>query len=203
MQIVHGDGGFDALAYGETHPNVAQFISNQAGQLSASISDAGRGFMDYVGGLVDRVTQSEISQRALALASKARTMFDADDVRTLSSIDQFQQAKSTMRRWIMAYPGLRTLYHQQRVEGYGDSYVDMEPDRIGAQHYDYRRATDGLVEVDEVGDWSSTTYFEDLRDGDRDLTLTEQVDIALTWEMAERHLAQRCGDPTSQDNAPL
>lgn len=203
MQIIHGDGGFDALAYGEPHPNVTRFIGEQVGRLNTSISNAGRGFMDYVGGLVERVTRSEISQRAQALASKVGTMFDSDTVRPLWALNEFQQAKSKMRRWVMANPEIRTLYHQQRVEGYGEAYVDLDPDRIGESHYDYRRATDGLVMFDSDDGLISTTYFEELRDGDEDLTVSQQANISLTWAMAEHHLAMKCGDPTSQDNAPL
>lgn len=203
MQIVHGDGGFDALAYGGTHPNVIRFIDEQAGRLSSSISDAGRGFMDYVGGLVDRVSRSEIGQRVQALASKAGTLFDTDTIRPLESICAFQHAKSQMRRWTMANPALREMYHKQRIEGYDGLYVDVEPDRIGADHYDYRRATDGFVQFDDNDDWYSTTYMDELKDGDRDLTLSEQVNISLSWEMAEYHLARKCGDPTSPQNAPL
>lgn len=203
MQIVYGDGGFDALAYGETHPNVARFIGEQAGQLSSSISQAGRGFMDYVGGMVDRVSRSEIGQRIQALASKAGTLFDSDNIRPLETLEEFQHAQSKMRRWIMANPTLRGLYHQQRIEGYGPSYEDLEPDRIGVGHYDYHRVMDGVVEIDDNGDWSSTTFFDELRDGDRHLELSEQVAISLTWEMAEYHLARKCGDMTSQQNAPL
>jgi len=203
MQIVYGDGGFDALAYGETHPNVTRFIDEQAGRLGNSVTTAARGFMNYVGDLVDRVSKSETSQRIQALATKAGTLFDTDTVRPLTSLPEFQHAKSQMRRWTMANPELRKLYHEQRVEGYQGLYVDIEPDRIGENHYDYRRAKDGLVEVDESGDWHSVTYMDELSEDDRDLTLSEQVNIALTWEMAEYHLARKCGDPTSPQNAPL
>lgn len=207
MQVVYGDGGFDALAYGEAHPNVARFIDEQAGRLNNAISDAGRQFMGYVGGLVDRVSNAEITQRIQALTSKAASMWDRDAICTLTTLFDFQQAKSKMRRWVMAEPTVRKLYHQQRVEGYDDGqnpqYIDVEPDRIGTAHYDYRRATDGLVVFDDDGEWSSTTYFEELREGDRDLTLSEQVHISLTWERLREHLDRASFDPTSLTNAAL
>jgi len=130
-------------------------------------------------------------------------LFDSDTIRPLHTLEEFQHAKARMRRYVMANPELRSMFHKQRIEGYGSSYEDLEPDRIGANHYDYRRVMDGVVEIDESGDWSSTTYFDELRDGDRDLLLSEQVNISLTWEMAEYHLARKCGDMTSQQNAPL
>lgn len=203
MQIYYGDGGFDALAYGEAHPNVTQFVDQQRGALSSMISDAGRGFMDYVGGIVDRVTQSEIGQRIQALSGKAASIWNLDTVWPMQTVTDFQHAKSKMRRWIMAEPTVRSMYHRQQVAGYGDQYVDLDPDRIGEAHYDYRRVMDGLVRFDDKDDWVSTTYFEDLREGDRDLTLSEQVSVGITWERLVQHLDTGPSDPTSPLNAAL
>ncbi len=142
-------------------------------------------------------------QLARQLGKKVESMWKTDDIRPLTMIQDIQNATMLMQRWIMACPEVRTLYHNQGCEGYTGSYVDVDPGLVGDQHYDYRRAMDGLVVFDDQGDWSATTYFDELRDGDRDLLLDEQIDIQTTWEAMRYHVTRNKDDPTSMTGAAL
>ena len=104
---------------------------------------------------------------------------------------------------IMAEPTLRRMYHQQQVDGYSENYVDVQPGKVGEDHYDYRRVTNGVFMQDEDGEWSAKTYYEDLLEGSGEFDFLEQVDILRTWEQMRIQLAKRKDDPTSRWNSSL
>ena len=112
-----------------------------------------------------------------------------------------------MQRWIMANPDVRKLYHEQRIDGYSDTYEDIHENSIGESHYDYRRVMNGIVvdNDDEEADygWSSVTYFEDLAEEDRELRIDEQYDILSSWHYLQRYLAVGKEDPTSLFNGDI
>lgn len=205
-QVIYGDEGamFDALAFSVPHPGTVQFIADQASRFSSNLNQAGQAFVQAVHGVFEWVDQSKAMQLARMVGKKVEGLWQQDIIRPLIDIPSLQTATLTMQRWVMACPDIRALYHTQECEGYVGSYVDMDPGKIGEQHYDYRRAVDGLVMFDEESDdWQATTYFEDLREGDRDLLLDEQVDIQSTWAAIRAHVKARKDDPTSLSGASL
>ena len=124
------------------------------------------------------------------------SIFDEDTIYGFKTLEDTQTAKPVMQRFIMAMPQLREMYHEQRVDGYSSSYVDLQPGVVGEDHYDYRRVTDGVMMESEDGDdlvW--TTHFEDLLENDRALDISEQADILNTWDLVSGLIAQR-HDPT-------
>ena len=114
-----------------------------------------------------------------------------------------------MQRYLMAEPTTRQMYIDQRCDGYSDTYVDVDPGTIGPAHYDYRRATDGLLmdspTPDANGDygWTAVTYMEELLPDDVELTLSEQVDIQYSWQWLKAIMAEGEQDPVSRYNADL
>lgn len=212
MRVVSGDGAFDAVAYGQTHPNVKRFIEEQSSQVLDVVSEGARNFMDYVDTLAKRVTQSEYGQAMQVLTSKKNDMWESDYIRELHDTVAMQQAQSQMRRWIMAETETRKLYHQQRLEGFEGLYEDNQPGKVGEDHIDYRLVMDGAVEYNEVqeGDteitWSATTYFNNHYEEDDDevpLSLYEQTCIRNTWARQKELLREHDADFTSPDDSPL
>ncbi len=90
------------------------------------------------------------------------------------------------------------MYHEQRCDGYSESYVDRFPGQVGENHYDYRRVMHGMVQDDQEHDWKSTFYLDELFEGDRELNFDEQVDILNTWDVVRSYLSKGQDDPTSQ-----
>jgi hypothetical protein len=203
-QIISGDNAtFNALVYGQIHPGTQQFLYNQYQNPTTILTQAGQQFIDYGRQLHQQLAESRTAQYVAAVQRAVGSIWQADSIRYLETIGELQWAPLSMQRLIMAEPTVRGLYHQQRVEGYSGSYRDDYPDDVGVNHYDYRRATNGLVQWDSEGNWSATTYFDDLEPGDRDLTLLEQVDIECTWAQVRAHLRRGKEDPTSRWNASL
>ena len=158
--------------------------------------------------MYERMSGSQAARMLRAVSRSVRNFWQIDDIRVLTDIDQFQHAAPKMQRWIMAEPTVRTLYHKQRLDGYSESYVDIDPQGIGESHYDYRRAMDGIVVVNEDAkgndpEYVADNYMDELLPEDADLTLEEQSDILLAWEHAKAHILRRKEDPTSRFNADL
>ncbi len=193
------DFDYNAVVYGENHPNVLNYLENKISRFdsfSQTLTDAGRSFMSNVKDLYENVNGSEAMRVARAAIRKAGSMFQRDEIKSIWELTALQTAPPTMQRWIMANPVVREMYHQQRCDGYSDTYVDMHPGVIGKDHYDYRRAMHGMM-VDEDDGWKVTFYLDDLVDGDRELVLSEKTDILNTWDIVSAIMKAGKEDPTS------
>lgn len=197
--IVGGPREFNALVYGQKHPGTLQFLETQLYQPSPMLNDMGQRFFADSAEIFERFNGADAQRIAQAAIRKVKAIFQPNTVRSLWDLADLQNANPVMQRWIMAQPDIRQAYHEQRLDGYSDSYVDMHPGQVGADHYDWRRVHNGLyVEQDHADyDWKHTQYFEDLLEGDRELTLEEKVDILSTWDVVQMHLQAAKDDPTS------
>ena len=201
--VLEGGGDlFDSLAYGRPQPGVYDFLAHKAQQYSQNLTQTGVQFVQNVKSYFAAVTESEAAMLARAAGRKVRSLWDTDDIRGLLDINEFQHAGLKMQRWVMAEPTTRQLYINQGCEGYADSYVDVEPGRVGESHYDWRRVMDGIVVETDKG-WSATTYLEEIRPNDVPLLLDEQADILYAWENLRTHIHRRKSDPTSRYNGSL
>ena len=202
--IMEGDADtFNALAFGEQHPNALQWLQQQAQQVSPLLNSAGQAFMQQARNLYEQVSGSAAIRIARAARRRVSQLFQTSMIRCLQTIGEMQHASSTMQRWIMADPVVRKMYYNQQLDGYSDSYLDVHVGDIGADHYDYRRVMNGIVVDNEDGSWSATTYMDELFEDDRELDLMEQVDILDTWGNIRALIRQRKDDPTSRWNAEL
>lgn len=205
------DGGsmvFDALAYGQQHPGTQSFLAQQFETASNTLTDAGAMFMSQAREMYERLSSSTAARKLRAVTRSIRSYWQIDEIRALRTIDQLQNAAPRMQRWIMAEPTVRALHLQQRVDGYSDTYFDIDPQGIGETHYDFRRAMDGIVVVNEDAkanepEWTADSYLDDLLPDDDHLSLEEQVEIFETWEFAKAAIIANREDPTSRYNADL
>lgn len=195
---------FELSAFGEKHTNTIQFIKNQYSNMGPVTDSAARSFIDASYGVYDRINGSEAMRAARAAVGRVKSLWQSDTIRVLSELYQMQHAGLTMQRWIMTNPLAREMYFKQHIDGYSESYVDVEPGSIGETHYDYQLVNDGLVNfVNDEGDWAASTYQIDLKEGDHFLTLAEQDEILITWSNLEHELRKGRYDPTSKYNHDL
>lgn len=203
-----GEATFDAMLYGSQHPGTLDFLRQQFDNVGQHLSAAGRAFMEASRREFEELSESYAAQLLRSAGRAISAFWIPDEILTLNNIGHMQYAPYQMRRWIMANPEVRTLYHQGRVEGYGESYIDLDPGRVGSEHYDYRRATNGVVQFEEpdadgnVG-FVAHNYFEALRPDDRELELVEQADILATWNHVRGLLETGKEDPTSKWGADI
>lgn len=205
------DGGstmFNALAYGAPHPSITQFLSERMENLSQMVHTAGVDFVQQARDAYERYSGDQ-AMRVMRAVNRAVTNFwQTDTIRPLVSIGQLQHAPLTMQRFLMAEPTTRKMYHQQRVDGYSESYVDIHPGDRGQDHYDYRRVMQGFVVVDDADEegmegFSATTYFDELLPDDVELDHGQQIDILQSWDYLQAAIEKGGDDPTSRFNSAL
>lgn len=198
MIVVSGGGPQDMslFAFGQMTPATTQMLQSQNFNLGQTLSDAGRAFLNRSQQIFEQFNGDEAIRRAKAAIRTIQHAFQPDIIRPLRDIGALQQAPYSMQRWIMACPEVRTLYHQQRCDGYSNSYIDVEPNRIGEQHRDYRLVMSGIAQEHPEADWVIHNYYEHEAD-DVKLSLGEQVDIVTAWDLVKAMLDKGGEDPTS------
>jgi hypothetical protein len=187
---------FDYMQYPQ-HTERAQnwFQSNMYAGLE-HLTEKGRQFVQGCRSIYDDITN------AARLASVRQAIQVADNrhqpnaIYAIHNYEDLVDASVTMRRSIMADLVIREAWQKQRIDGYCENYLDLEPGQNGHDHYDYRLATDGMVIAEENDERATVTnYTEDYRGIDRKLYIEEKVNIAVTQEAAR--LSLRSGyDPT-------
>lgn len=183
MQLTYGSSdAFDSLVYGEKHPNTVQFLRDQITSASNMLTSAGMSFYDSAKKAFEHYNGSgaiNFARNVIKTITGGNT--DIQVILYLGELEQLQKATVLMQRWLMACPVVREKYLDQKIDGYSDTYTNVFGTDVGWKHYDYRRATEGLMIFDEEGNESYTQYFDDLIEGDRRLTISEQIDIQDSW----------------------
>ena len=188
---------FNYMIYGDKNPGTVNFLENQYNRISNTLTSAGQEFFNGAKSIYDSLNSAEALRLARAAVRKVGSLFQREGIRYISDLHSMQTAPLSMQRFIMAEPTVRKMYHEQCIDGYSETYIDIEPTKIGEAHYDYRRVMDGIVTEDEDGDSCWSNYIEILDPNDRNLDITEQVDILNTWEHVAALLQMRDRDPTS------
>lgn len=192
---------FNYIIHPEQNPVNQQFLAQQREMTYGALSDIGRKFYDASLNAYTELANSFAVKAAKAMIRKIKNVFQPDKILDLETYEELQMAPALMQRYIMANPVIRELYHQQRIDGYSETYTDIHPNVIGEEHYDYRRVMNGAVrfEPGEDGEESNfvfRNYLDDLVEGDRELTADERADLLGIWELAELY-ANAGVDPTN------
>ena len=99
-------------------------------------------------------------------------------------LDQLKLANLISQRYFMANPVVREVYNKQLCDGYSQTYHDLEPGKIGSDHYDYRRVIQGMTQFNEDDGEAYSEHFDEvLLDGDKELEFNEQIAILDSWEL--------------------
>lgn len=149
------------------------------------------------------VNYSTAVRKARAVIRQIDNKSRVNEVTELQTMGQLQHASPVMQRFIMADPIARAMYLEDECSGYADSYVDMHRDKVGIDHYDYRRVMSGIWHEDQdSGNIQMHTFYEDT-EGDVELDPLAQMDIVRTWDFVRAKLKAGKEDPTSPYNEML
>lgn len=163
----------------------------------------------------ERFRETELGRQVQAIRYKLRNFWQSDAIRPMWDVGDIQQAPATMARWVMAHPGMRELYHEGRIEGYGHHYHDPAPGIVGQDFYDYRRATTGVIMPEftvqqlEGGDTETvrrehyTNHYERLIGSDQVLAHLDKAAIQITYRTLDEALEDGRADPSSQWNGTI
>lgn len=188
INVVHaGDiGAFDAILFPEQSPMNFQYIQNQLTNFSNTLTDIGRSFVEQSREIFEKINDSNAVRLAKAAVRMAKGMFHPNMIIPLETVEDLRAAQPMMQRYIMAETTLRSQYHKQLVDGFSETYADVDPGLVGDKHYDWRRVMDGVVvdTTDSEGEdsWVAVQYYDELRGDDRELDMVEKVSILHTWE---------------------
>lgn len=203
MYIEGGTLAFNELAFAPRDPGTVQYLKDTAAVVSQNLTETGRMFMDSAREKWAHFFGDNALRAARAAVRGVQSMWDADVIKTLTTIAQMQHAPVVMQRYIMADPVIRQMFLNQQLDGYSDSYQNIHGQDIGPDHYDYRRLNNGLVEETEEGGWVAWTYFDELVEGDYELQFDQQLELKDSISNIVREIRKRRDDPTSKYNASL
>ena len=209
MNIIQGgEDAFTAIAFGSPNPQASQYWANQINQVKSMMGERidhfTQGFVARAQALHERFAGSRAVEIAKAALNQIKGVFQPDVIRFIDSIQEFQIATPVMQRYLMAEPTVRKMYHQQRCDGYSDTYVDHEPGLVGDEHYDYRRVMNGaFIEGEENSPGYFSHWAEDLREGDEELSGFDQMRIRRSWDEIAKLMLLGAKDPTSPWNNDL
>jgi len=191
---------WNAYLYDQPHQGTLDFIQQQFADIRHHFTNAGSRFLQRAQEAISHYQSAQALRFARKMAADAKGVFQTPHIERYTTLSEMQQASPLMQRWLMANPTIRTLYHQQRCDGYADSYHDWDHGLQGSAHYDYRRVMNHLV-VDDGENWKVTHYLDELREGDRELILEEQVAIRDSWAAMDVLLAMCTDDPTGPEGS--
>lgn len=195
------------MAFPEITQEAKQWVAGQLNHGLDQLTDLGRTYYDRA--LKDHRVffDGKLERMARRITRAVKSLSHSNAIVPLRTVEELQSARPAMQRYIMANPNLRALYHKQLCDGYSDTYRDLEPTKIGEDHYEYRRVMNGIVQdaIDpESGEktWMATYYFDDLHEGDRELDAEEQFDILDAWDACDVAVCRRF-DPTDIFNGEI
>lgn len=198
-------GGIDIIdifAGGHLDSQAGGWLREQSTQMTQGISHTANQFFEQAREMYQVISQTDALQVLRNVKAKVNGLWGNNTIHAAVTLPQLQTAGPIMQRWIMALPELRTMYLNQEVEGYGDTYQNFHGHAVGAAHYDYRQVMTDIVVVDEKS-FGFTNYCEPQSPDDKPLTLHEKVDILATWNTVRHYLDIADEDPTSVCGAKL
>lgn len=206
MFVSGGVDMFNASMYAQPTQQDVNFFENNINTFYNTLGVTGQNFF---GNLRDRIVATDFSklkEYTQAAARRVASFWTSDTIRPLTTLAEIQFPPNEMIRYLMANPEVRELYHNGMCEGYGDKYVDLQPNEIGENHHDYEMVMHGMEQTDEEGDIYWTSYDETFDEPENSvelLTIDERVDILESWAHTGRYLDKMKQDPTSQYSGML
>lgn len=196
---------FDALIFGNGNRSggeyVAQLNQSFANNVAAHVLDQFHAMQNHS---MFQSYRDDALRTLKALGRGIANAFQTNGVNELYDIGQMQHASLVMQRWIMACPEVRTMYHQNLIDGYSDTYEDRAPGNVGIDHYEYRQVTNGItMSHDNEEEYTRWRWTEVPLHHDDELTFDEQMSIIYTWDRARAALQIGKEDPTSKWNQSL
>lgn len=206
MSVITGDSTVvDALLFGMPTAATTDFVKREFDRFASSaIGDFGKHLVTQARSLYERFTNSSVVNMMQAAINQTRAISMADTIYRFDRMEDFQIAQPMMQTYIMANPMVRKLYHEQRCDGYSDSYVDRHPGKIGENHLHWQIVNNGLVK-DEGADGISWTNYSGAfnEDGSLHMHTVQAHTMLATWRSLEELIAKGEFDPTSPWNGKL
>lgn len=160
------------------------------------VNDTNRFYNDYVNS-----TGVKTAEQMILLGNSIAVNTHSNYMTPLETLDELLSANRTYQNYLMANPTVRTLYLEDLIEGYSDTYINHDATNLGFEQNDFREVVNSLSRssYDESFDgdeeWITTTHSEQLEEP---LNFLEKVNVINAWRLQDS-LVRDGKDPTSID----
>lgn len=189
------DDTFNTVMFGAPHPGTVDFLRNQMTQINHAAASGMLGAaQSFFSGAQERfnafASDAAIIRAKNILQQHSSNMEQFAYLRDLHTI---QQAVPNMQYWIMVNPELRTLYHNNQIDGYSETYVDDAPGLVGSEHMAYRNLMSGVV-TSHQPDHQLTYYHQSVPM--EEIGFFEKLSVLNTWGAIKRIMDESDVDVT-------
>lgn len=198
--IIRGNTLTDSynLIYNPLTQTQIDFLKNNINSIYNTYTNLSNNFIKTVNGIFDSFNGNSSMLRAKNILNKYAYLHN--NICSLTE-DNIRQANLIMQKYILAELTLNSLYKNNKCYGFSDSYVDMEPNSVGEERYDYQRVVDGLLQFEEDEDIGYITYYSNA-DTEDELTSLDKIMILDTWNVVKNLIAKGIdpSNPNTENN---
>jgi hypothetical protein len=195
LHQAHGVDLMDICAGGHLDQGTMGWLGERTDALRNTVSATASAFFDQARSMYQMISSNDAIQALRNLTVKNDNAWDTNTIHAISTIAGLQTAAPVMQRWIMAEPRLRQMYVNNEVDGFSETYTNLQGDNIGAKQFDWRQVNTGIVKFKEDEAYF-TNYHEELY-GNDELSVSQRVDILRTWNAVNDALDAGEEDPSS------
>lgn len=197
LQQAYGVDLMDIAAGGHLDTNTTSWLADRSMALRDTLSSTAAGWLDKARSFVQVIDTSSAIQALRNITAKKDQSWNTNGIFACGTIEQLQTSNPVQQRYLMAHTGLRALYLNNEAEGFSGSYENYHGDAIGVAHYDHRRVIDGIMLEQPDETFVVNTFYEEIPEGDVELTLHQKVDMIRNWNLIDRCLDEHEMDPSS------
>ena len=185
--IFGGEEVISHLSGGNASRGFLDYLGEMNERAGRFVSESANRFLERSQSLRERRDSSDIRRMARAIKERVNHFWQEDTIRSLTRVEDIQNAPRTMERWVMANPNVRTRVRQGILDGYNLSYEDEDTEATPERHIDYKRVMDGSWEDEHYVQY----WDERLEDEELKLSFQDKMAIKSTWAISDVGLSER------------
>lgn len=201
-QIIYGDESvISELMYSSRSDDLIMGLKHNLGVQNQMLTEQGRLYAQHANKVFEQVAGWDAVRATRKAAAAVTGYVQSNAILALTTLEEIQTANPRMQRWMMADIQTRTLYQAGRIDGYSETYIDIQPGVLGRDHYDYTLATHTVVqthETEETLKYEVTQIQRELASWDEPLQVRGRLDIARTWQAQRALQLEGADDPHSR-----
>lgn len=199
--VYYGDNSSSAaLMYEPISRDLNDWILETNHRVLSSLSSRARSFFDRSARYRERIGFDRAVSMREQVSRGFNKLYVDNNFRYLGELLDFQLAKPRMRRYLLAEPELRRLYRDKRLSGW-ENEVSDDPSIPVDEIPEYLHTIQGVL----IDDKDTTVYNEllDLYQEKEPMSLSETVDVMLSWERMKAIIKYDRLDPSSPYGASM
>jgi hypothetical protein len=189
--------------FGNLSQATVGYLQGQIQSLAATGSDYGKRMYERSMEIFNEINSDHAVMVAESVLSQVESMMGQDMIEPLLTLPALQSARPIMQGWIMTSPKIRQGVYDGKLEGYSDTYVDLEPGLVGHEQSQYRVLMNGVLQPHEEASYQYSLYFDRTSNPDEMLTIRQAAAIVESQLAAEDAMDYGEQDPTSQYGASM